>query len=86
MTRGATALEGSLSAIAGASETAANGQVEATASMSGNVVHAEFANDNGRVLSVELTIRDNGRYRVDAWKVVAIQNEEQPAGDLLVLG
>lgn len=60
------------------------GQVEVTAAVSGNTITAEFACQGGRVLSLVVTIREDASYRIDKWKVTAVQNEEQPAGTLWV--
>ena len=66
-------------------EDAAGGQVSANASMEGDVVSADFTCVNGRVLSIEVTIRENSTYRIDKWKVTAVQNEEQPPGSFLIV-
>ena len=84
-TRGVGSVEPSLSSIIEAAEAAADGRVRATADISDGVVHAEFVNEENRMLSVVLTIRSNNTYRIDAWNVVAVQNEEQPRGGLLIL-
>ena len=83
--RGANGLEDSLPSIVTSAEAATGGLVQATASFADGVVHAEFANGDGRLLSVALTIRENNTYRVDAWNMIAVQNEEQPQGSLLLL-
>ena len=84
-TRGSSELQRSLSGICAAAEAAANGQVRATADFTDGVVHAQFENSNGRLLSIALTIRDDDTYRIDAWNTAAIQNEEQPQGNLLII-
>ena len=86
VTRGANSLEGSLSGISEAAEKAAGNRVRITADFADGIVHAEFVNSDNRMLSVDLTIRANDTYRIDSWSVVAVQNEEQPQGNLLLLG
>lgn len=83
---GGDGVERALPALCQAAQKAADGRVTASASMEGNVVSAQFVNDNGRVLTIEVTIRDNDTYRIDKWKVTAVQNEEEPQGNLLIVG
>lgn len=86
VTRGSSDLDSSLPSLCNAAKDAADGRVEVSASVVSNVVYAEFTNDDGRILSIEVTIRDNNTYRIDKWKVTAVQNEEQPQGQLLIVG
>ena len=83
---GGDGVERALPALCQAAQKATDGRVTASASMEGNVVSAQFVNDNGRVLTIEVTIRDNDTYRIDKWKVTAVQNEEEPQGNLLIVG
>lgn len=78
----AQAVQGTLPALAEAARTSSNGQVAVSASMDGNSVHAEFSCANGRVLTIVVTIRDDATFRIDKWKMTAVQNEEEPAGRL----
>lgn len=64
---------------------AGDGKVAVTAQVNGNKVNAEFSCENGRMLSIVVTIRNNATYRIDKWKMSAVQNEEQPEGQLLIL-
>ena len=83
---GSANLQAALPMIAAAAENAVDGRVTVSAKMVDNVVYAEITNENNRVLTIEVTIRDNGTYRIDKWKVTAIQNEEEPQGSLLIVG
>ena len=78
----AQAVQGTLPALAEAARASSNGQVAVNASMDGNSVHAEFSCANGRVLTIVVTIRDDATFRIDKWKMTAVQNEEEPAGRL----
>ena len=80
-----TALSDELIALRDAARDAAGGVVEVSASTVGDKVTAEFACENGRTLDIVVAIRSNGTYRVDRWKVSAVQNEEEPAGQLLII-
>ena len=75
-------VQSSLVTLRDAAQDAANGQVEVTASVSDGTVRAEFACDNGRVLTIVVTIRDNATFRIDKWKMTAVQNEAEPEGNL----
>lgn len=79
---GAGTMQSSLSKLSEAAEDSTGGQVAVTANMDGNQVRAEFSCDNGRTLAIVVTIRDDGTYRIDKWKMTAVQNEEEPAGKL----
>ena len=63
-------------------EAATDGTISATAHMSDQVVRAEFAGENGRILKIALTILPDGTYRVDSWRMAAVVNAEQPMGTL----
>ena len=56
--------------------------VQASADVSGRMVNAEFSSGNARNLSITVTVRDDGTYYIEKWKVAAVHNEEQPAGNL----
>jgi hypothetical protein len=65
-------------------ESAVEGKVEATARMSGQSILADFTCENGRVLKVTLTMLPDGTYRIDNWRMTAMENEEQPIGTLYI--
>lgn len=79
---GTGAVEGSLDAMCDQVEASSGGQVHATAAMEGERLDAEFTCENGRTLKVSLTIRDDLGFRIDKWKMTAVVNEEEPAGNL----
>lgn len=79
---GTAGLEGELSQLCSNAEQAADGQVEAHARISGDSIVADFACEGGRTLHVILTVDSNGTYRIDSWRMKAIENEEQPMGTL----
>lgn len=79
---GADSVRASLAQMTAAAEEAAKGQVEATASMEGRQIAAEFNCQNGRLLQVTLSIRDDATCRIDKWKMTAVQNEPEPEGRL----
>ena len=81
-TSGAVMVETMLVPIRDSARAASGGQVEIVASVTGNVVQAEFACANGRVLNIQVTIRDDATYRIDKWKMTAVQNEEPVPGRL----
>ena len=58
------------------------GAVTATAQIVDDQVKAEFTTAEGRTLKVTLVILPDGTYRIDAWRMTAIVNEEEPAGTL----
>ena len=64
---------------------AAGGAVTVTSSLVDDVVYAEFTSESGRMLAIEVTIRDDRTYRIDRWKATAVQNEEQPQGTMLIV-
>lgn len=57
-------------------------QVQVKTRMVDNDLSAEFTCQNGRTLKIVVTIRDNATFRIDKWKMTAVQNEEEPAGNL----
>ena len=63
-------------------QAAASGQVEVTAGISESTVTARFECQNGRTLYIAITIRPDATYRIDTWKMSAVQNEAQPEGSL----
>lgn len=79
---GVQAVQRALPALAETARASSNGQVAVNASMVGEEVHAEFSCANGRVLTIVVTIRDDATFRIDKWKMTAVQNEEEPAGRL----
>lgn len=82
---GPTSVEPALKDACNAAGEAAGGAVTATSSLVNGVVYAEFTGKSGRVLTIEVTIRDDATYRIDKWKVTAVQNDEQPQGNLLIV-
>ena len=81
-TDGARAVEAALVDLRDQAQDATDGQVSVTASMDGKQLHADFACEGGRVLSIVVTIRDDCSYRIDRWKMTAVQNVEEPMGNL----
>ena len=79
---GKAGVDNALGSCVQAATDAAQDAVEVSASYADDTVYAEFTGAEGRALSVEVTIRDNATYRIDKWKVVAVQNEEEPQGNL----
>ena len=65
-----------------AAQAAANNQVEVTAGMADSTVTARFECQNGRTLYLAITILSDATYRIDTWKLSAVQNEAQPEGSL----
>lgn len=80
--RGAEAVDDALLDLVDRAEAAVDGKVDALASVNGNKVNAWFTCENGRTLNILVTIRNNGTYRIDRWKMSAVQNEEPPQGKL----
>lgn len=76
------AVAGSLTQMVEAAEAAVDGHVEATASIDGEVLEAEFNCSNGRMLQVRASILDDATLRIDKWKMTAVQNEPEPDGQL----
>ena len=81
-TSGAQLVGTTLGAICDSAQAAAGDAVEVSASASGQTVHAEFACENGRVLNISVTILDDATYRIDRWRMTAVQNEEPAMGGL----
>ena len=79
---GVNAVRGALVSLRDAAQDASGGRVTAVASVVDNEVRAEFACKNGRTLSIVVTIRDDATFRIDKWKMTAVQNEAEPAGKL----
>ena len=73
----------SLDDLCAAAQNAAHGTVQVNAQVVGDKVIADFTCDSGRVLTVEITVRD-GTYRIDKWKMSAVQNEEPPEGQFYI--
>lgn len=78
----AQAVEAGLVELRDMAQDSTDGQVSVTASVNDMQVNAQFQCENGRVLTIVVTIRDDCSYRIDKWKMTAIQNEEEPAGNL----
>lgn len=78
----ASAVEDSLIEFCGNVHDNSNGQVTATASMVNNTLYAQFTCENGRELTISATVRNGATLRIDKWKMTAVQNEEEPAGNL----
>ena len=51
--------------------------VEATASVSGTTVTAQFSCEGGRTLNVELDIRSNRTYDITQWNMAAVVNNAE---------
>lgn len=82
---GTAAVEPALASACTSAREAAGGEAEVTASMANSIVYAQFTSNDGRVLDIEVTIRNDASYRIDKWKVTAVQNEEQPQGNLFIM-
>ncbi len=76
------AVSGALIELRNAAQSAASGEVEVTAAMGDDTVTARFECQNGRTLTIAITILPDARYRIDTWKMSAVQNEAQPEGSL----
>ena len=73
----------SLAALAAAAEAATQGiTATATASDDATRIFAEFTTPGGRVLKVTLTRDGTDAWRIDAWRMTGVVNEEQPIGTL----
>ena len=79
---GVKAVSDALIELRDAAQAAAGDRVEVTAGMSDSQVTARFECQNGRTLYIALTVLANGTYRIDTWKMSAVQNEAQPEGSL----
>ena len=60
----------------------ADGSVTATATLEGETVEAAFSCESGRTLEIAVTVLPDGGYRIDKWRMTAVENEEQPIGTL----
>ncbi len=78
----AQAVEDSLVSLRDEAQESTAGAVTVTAAVEDMQVNAQFSCENGRVLTIVVTIRDDATYRIDRWKMTAIQNEEEPVGNL----
>ena len=76
------AVQRALPALTEAARASSGGRVSVSASMDGDSVRAEFSCANGRMLTIVVTIRNDATFRIDKWKMTAVQNEEEPAGRL----
>ena len=79
---GARNIETNLVAIRDRARNATDDEVEIVASMNGQRLYAEFSCAGGRTLNIIVTILPDGTYRIDKWKMSAVENEEQPMGTL----
>ena len=79
---GAKRVSDALVDLRDAAEDAAVGEVEVTAGMSDSTITARFECQNGRTLYLAITILSDATYRIDTWKMSAVQNEAQPEGSL----
>ena len=75
-------IEDNLVPMRNAAQDAVDGQVEIICNVDGQQVKAEFSCANGRTLKIVVTILSNGTYRIDKWKMTAVENVEQPMGNL----
>lgn len=71
-----------LTALCNEAEEAAGGDVEATATLAGDTVRAEFACEGGRTLKIEVAATAGEPIRIDSWRMTAVEVEEQPIGTL----
>ena len=78
-------IEKALPDLCAAAQRAADGKVAASAHPYGNRIAAEFSCQNGRLLNIFVTVRDDSTYRIDRWKMSAVQNEEPPEGQLMII-
>lgn len=81
-TAGVKAVSEALIPLRDAAQAAVRNQVEVTAGISGPTVTARFECQNGRTLYIAITILSDATYRIDTWKMSAVQNEAQPEGSL----
>ena len=82
-----SAVQAAEQALAGACEAVRQrvSGVSATASMEGDAISAELVTKGGQTLQMLLSVQDDGTYRVDAWVMGGVHNEEQPQGQLLLV-
>lgn len=79
---GAKRVSDALIDLRDAAQAATAGQVEVTAGIADTDVTARFECQNGRTLYLAITILPDATYRIDTWKMSAVQNEAQPEGSL----
>lgn len=79
---GAQAVRKDIDAICAAATEAGNGSIEVEADVDESAVTATLTSATGRTIIIKLAIDKNAGYRIEKWKVTAVQNEEQPMGDL----
>lgn len=76
----------SAGATGGAGSAAAAGRsITVTFSVADAAVQAHFATASGRCLDIELSIRDDATYQIEAWKATTLWNDEA-AGETLWSG
>lgn len=78
----ASELESALPEICASATSEAKDEADVTASLEGRRLNAEITCNNGRVLKIGVTILDDATYRIDKWEMTAVENEEQPTGNL----
>ena len=83
--RATEAIIASLDEICAKAEAAAGGQVSVNANVVDNKVYADFSCEGGRVLNIVVIVRNNSTYRIDKWRMIAVQNMEEPEGQLLII-
>ena len=76
------AVESALDGICEKAREAGEGKVDVVAYADGGVVNAEFTCDNTRKLIATITIRDDATYRIDKWKMLAVQDDSPSGGRL----
>lgn len=78
----ARAVEAALPGICSAAEAEAGEGADVTASFDGRRLSAEITCHNGRMLKIDVMVMDDATYRIDKWEMTAVENEEQPTGNL----
>lgn len=78
----ARALETALPGVVDRARQATQQKVDIEAFVEGKRFNATFTCKNGRKLRLEATILEDVTYHIDRWKMVAVENEEQPTGTL----
>lgn len=76
------AVEGALDQICQEIRDAHADRVSITATYKDDVITAELVCDNTRRLTIVISIKNDGTYRIEKWKSAAVQQEAQPAGSL----
>ena len=79
---GAQAVDKAIDDICAAAAEAGNGAVEVEAEVVDNAIEATLTCENGRSIIIQLALDDDAGYQIEKWKMTAVQNEEQPMGDL----